>query len=493
MKRQIITLGIANIAEFAIQVFIPIVLVRVLDEISFGEYRLLWLAAGTLLAIVPFGIPASLPYFLPRHDLHGQAVFVRQALFYMATAGILAWLVLGPWNSLLPHSVRTMAGADFAAPLFCALWVFGSTLDILPNAERRIELQAGLIFGLALLRVGAVLTAAVLGGIHAVIGVLAFVAATKALLLLAISTARYGWRLWFGRMTRWLEQARYAIPVGADNAVYLLRMQADQWLVVVLFGSAQYGVYSIGAAALALAGLIRITVTRVIFPEMSKAQAEGDLAKVLSLNSRSNVAVALFILPVIAFIFAAASPLIRLIYTEAYADAIPVLRLNAIASLITVVEMSTVMLVLRQGPFLLRVNIILLLVGLLASYAGSQVWGVPGAVAGVIVGSVLAISLVYARASRLVDLPVSALQDWRTIACIGGAAFIAGLAAYLTLFLIPPTLGHVLAILVSGVVFCCAYLPSLVGLGQWGLVADVLGLAPDSLRHLRKRSGRIIT
>jgi len=293
-------------------------------------------------------------------------------------------------------------------------------------------------------------------------------------------------------MSRWLEQAKFAIPVGAAAAAFLLRLQVDQWLVVFLFGSAQYGVYSIGVVAPALAQIIRRTVSNVIIPEMSKADAEGDLAKVLSLNNRSNVAVALFILPVIAFIFAAASPLIRLIYTDAYADTIPVLRLNAIASLITVVEMSTVMLVLRQGPFLLRVNIILLLVGLLASYAGSQVWGIPGAVTGVIIGNVLAISLIYARASRLVDLPVGALQDCRTIACIGGAAFIAGLAAYLTLLLIPPAFGHVLAILISGVVFCCAYLPSLVGLGQWALIADVLGLTPDSLRQLGERSGRFI-
>jgi O-antigen/teichoic acid export membrane protein len=491
MKRQIITLAIANTWDAAIQLLTPIVLVRVLDETSFGEYRLLWLVAGTLLAIVSFGMPSSLAYFLPRHDLRGQAVFVRQTLFYMATAGALAWLVLGPWNPLLPHSLGKMAGGDFAAPLFWALWVFGATLDILPNAERRIELQAGLIFGLALLRGGAVIAAAVLGGIHAVIGILALVAATKAFLLLAIPTARYGWQLWFGRMSRWREQARYAIPVGADNAVYLLRQQADQWLVVVLFGSALYGVYSIGTIVLALGGIIRATVNNAIFPEMSKAEAEGDVAKVLSINSRSNVAVALLVFPMLAFIFAATNPVIRLIYTDAYAGAVPVLRLNVVAFLVAIMEMSTVMLVLRQGPFLLRTSIVFVAVGLLSSYAGSQLWGMPGAAVGAIVGNSLAISVLYARASRLVALPVRALQDWRTIARIGGAAIIAGVVAYVTLLLIPPALGRFLAILISGAVFCCAYLPSLIGLGQWGLVAEVLSLPPDFLRQLRKPSKRI--
>ncbi len=491
MRRQFITLGVANISDFAVQLFTPVVLVRVLDEVGFGDYRLLWLTAGTLLAIAPFGMTGSLSYFLPRHDLRGQAVFVRQALFYMFVAGLLSALVLSPLNPLLPGSLGALAQSPFTATLFWALWVFSSTLDILPNAERRVDLQAGLIFGLAMLRGGAVIAAAMLGGISAVIGVLALLAATKALLLLAIPTSRYGWELWFGRTSHWLEQAKYAVPIGANNAVYLLRQQADQWLVVVLFGSAQYGVYSTGVVALALGTIIRTTVNNVIFPEMSKAQAEGDLSKVMNLNSRSNVAVSLFVFPLLAYLFAAADPIIRLVYTEAYAGAVPVLRLNVIAFLVASVEMTTVMLALRQGQSLLRSSLLSLPVGLLAGYAGSLAWGMPGAMAGAVLGNFVAISVVFASASRVLALPVRALQDWHTIGSIGGAAIAAGVAAYATLLLIPSTLGHALAILVSGAVFCCAYLPGLVGLGHWDLVVRTLALPPDFPSKFGRRPRKI--
>jgi O-antigen/teichoic acid export membrane protein len=476
MKRQVITLGMANMADFAVQLLTPIVLVRVLDEADFGSYRLLWLAAATLLAIVPLGMPTSLLYFLPRHDLRGQAVFVRQTLLYMAGAAALSALALGPWNPLLPESLRTMAGADFAAPLFCALWAFSSVLDVLPNAERRIEFQAGLIFALALLRAAAVIAAALLGGIDAVIGILALVAAAKALLLLVIASARYGRRLWLGGMFRWPEQASYALPVGANSAVNLLGQRADHWLVVVLFGAAQYGVYSIGAAALAVGGVMRAAVSSVIVPEMSRAEAEGDLAKVLRLNNRSNVACVLFVVPVLVFVFAAAGPLVRLIYTDVYADAIPVVRLSVVAFLIPIVEMSTVMLVLRQGPFFLRLNTVALLVGLAASYGGSLVWGMPGAALGLVAANLYGTCVSYARAARLLALPVSALQQWRTIGRIAAAAIVAGVAAHVTLAILPPTLGHLVAIMVSAAVFCCTYLPSLVGLGQWRLVAGLLAV-----------------
>jgi teichuronic acid exporter len=262
--------------------------------------------------------------------------------------------------------------------------------------------------------------------------------------------------------------------------------------VVILFGSALYGVYSIGAVALTLAGIIRTTVTSVIFPQMSEAQSKDDLAKVLNFNSSSNVACALFIFPVLAFIFAAASPLIRLIYTDGYAGAIPVLRLNVVAFVVAAVEISTVMLVLRQGSFLLLASLISLPVGLAASYAASQAWGMAGAAAGLVVGNFVAIFVLYAHASRLLALPVRALQDWRTIARIGGAAILAGVAAYVALLAIPAGLGHLAAILISGVAFCCAYLPCLIVLGQWGLVADLLALPPGLRSHIARRFWSIV-
>ena len=55
----------ANITDFAVQLVTPVVLVRVLDETGFGAYRLLWLAAATLLAIVPLGMSGTLLYFRP--------------------------------------------------------------------------------------------------------------------------------------------------------------------------------------------------------------------------------------------------------------------------------------------------------------------------------------------------------------------------------------------------------------------------------------------
>jgi O-antigen/teichoic acid export membrane protein len=487
MRRQIISLGLANFVELALQLLTPIVLVRVLDEEGFGEYRLLWLVAGTLLAALPMGVASSLPYFLPRHDVNGQAIYVRQAFIYMFIVGLgSAFALISPFNSLLPGALATMAQKHFAVPIFLALWLFASILNILPTAEGRAGLQASVVFGIALLRTGATIAGATLGGIDAVVWGLTLVAATKTVLLLALSSVRYGRHLRSGRTYRVLEHAKYAIPIGLNNAVYQLRLQADQWLVVVLFSAIQYGVYSLGAVALALGSVIRTTVTNVIFPEMSKAQAGGDIAKLLEINNHSNVTVSLFVFPMLAYLLAAASPIIRLVYTDAYADAIPIFRLNVIAFLVAVVEITTVMLVLRQGPILLITSIVSLIAGLAASYLGSQWWGLPGAVFGVIVGNFVGVTVVYARASQLLGIPIRTIQDWRTIALIGGAAIASALVAYVPILLISPGRGHIMEIFISGLVFCLAYPLALFGLGEWRLVENVLAALPQR-RHLSSR------
>ena len=55
------------------QFLLPMVLVRCLDAATFGEYRLLWLAVGTVMALATLNMCGSLYYFLPRSDAAHEA------------------------------------------------------------------------------------------------------------------------------------------------------------------------------------------------------------------------------------------------------------------------------------------------------------------------------------------------------------------------------------------------------------------------------------
>jgi O-antigen/teichoic acid export membrane protein len=149
----------------------------------------------------------------------------------------------------------------------------------------------------------------------------------------------------------------------------------------------------------------------------------------LALNSRANAIVALLVFPLLAFAFVFAEPLISFIYTPQYLEAVPVMRLYIVALVAFVVELNSILLLLKQGPFAARVNAAVLLLALPLSYGGALVWGLPGAALGSVTAVFVERAISLARISRLVGIPVSRLQDWATLAGLLVAAAISALAA----------------------------------------------------------------
>jgi O-antigen/teichoic acid export membrane protein len=142
----------------------------------------------------------------------------------------------------------------------------------------------------------------------------------------------------------------------------------------------------------------------------------------LALNSRANAMVALLVFPLLAFAFVFALPLISLVYTAAYLDAVPVMRIYVFGLLILVVEIQSVLFLMKQGAFAAWVNGLVLALAVPLSYFGAVTWGLPGAALGSVVAlySERAVSL--SRLARLSDTPLLKLQDWSTLAGILAAA-----------------------------------------------------------------------
>src|ERR1700704_4073710 len=88
--RRALSLGAASAFDYVLQFLLPLVLVRCLDTAAFGQYRLLWLAVGTAMAVVTMAMPGSLYYFLPRSESANKRLYINQALLFLAAACLLA-------------------------------------------------------------------------------------------------------------------------------------------------------------------------------------------------------------------------------------------------------------------------------------------------------------------------------------------------------------------------------------------------------------------
>jgi O-antigen/teichoic acid export membrane protein len=344
-----------------------------------------------------------------------------------------------------------------------------SLLDLLPTVEERVMWQAKATVGLAALRAVALSLAAILtrelGPVLLVL--LAFVA-FKVALLLGYVAIHHGLRRPILRWSAFADQLRYAAPIGAAGALYGLRSQADQWVAAALFSVGTFASFSIATVLGPLVHLCRQSVFHTFLPSLSRLQAAGDIPGMLKLNTRAGVMVGAVVYPLLAFAFVFAEEIVTIIYTAAYVDAAPVMRVFIVGFAGLVVDLGSTMLVLRQGVFIMRVSLVTLALSVALSWFSAHAFGLPGAA----VGSVTAIYVDYVvilrRLALFTGVPVRQLQDWRALGLLVLFAAFAAAIAWSIVDRYFAASGPLARVIVGGTLVAAVYgaMAALAGIGR---------------------------
>ncbi|HET7670582.1 MAG TPA: oligosaccharide flippase family protein, partial [Burkholderiales bacterium] len=461
--RRALSLGAVKAFDQALQFLLPVVLVRCLDAHTFGEYRLLWLAIGTVMALAPFSMPHALYYFLPRSDAEKRRLYVHQTLAFLAVTGLACALIVSPLNPWLPPTIEPLMKYGALVPAFIALWVVSALLEFLPTIEERVPLQAYANISVAVTRAVLVAGAAWLTGDMALIlWLLLAVVLLKLGLLFAYIGRFHGWRRpWFNRAV-FAGQLRYTAPFGFSSGFYVLRGQADQWVAASLFTLHSFAAFSIAAILGQLVNLFRTSVLEAFMPSMSRMEAAGDVRAMMQMNARANAMVGMLLFPLLGFAFAFAEELVTLVYTDSFVDAAPVIRVYILAMLPLIIEYNSVMALTRQGMFVLRTNLLMLVFAVPLSWAGGVHLGLAGAALGSAVSLYIDRLIFLRRIAVVSGVPVREQQHWRALGRYLAWAVLATLAAWLVGDKLFAASSIVVQLAMAGVVLALVY-----GAGNW--------------------------
>ncbi|HEU4645423.1 MAG TPA: hypothetical protein VFS80_07650, partial [Burkholderiales bacterium] len=444
--------------EVALQFLLPVVLVRCLEPDAFGEYRLLWLAVGTVMAILTQAMPGSLYYFLPRSGAEEKRLYVNQALLVLGAAGALAAWAVSPWNPWLPDKLAGLARHEFVVPAFVLLWVMASLLDLLPTVEERVAFQVRATAGLAALRALALSAAAALTGeLAPVLAVLLAFVACKVGVLLWYIARHHGLRGPWLRPRALARQVGLVAPFGAASALYSLRLQADLWAAAALHTVASFAAFSIGAMLAPLITVLRKSVSHAFLPSMSRSQAAGEVRAMLELNSRANVMVGAAALPLLAFAFAFAEEAVTLVFTAHYLEAAPVMRVYIVGLAALVVELASLTFLLQQGGFVLRLSAAALALSVALSVLGALAFGLPGAALGSTAAVYLDAAVTLRRLAQRTGVPLGELQDWRALGLLAAFAALAAALAWTFVQHLLPHAAPVVRLAAGGLAHAAAY------------------------------------
>jgi O-antigen/teichoic acid export membrane protein len=473
LERRAFSLGTANAVDYALQFLLPIILTRALDAHDFGRYRMLWLAVGTLMTVAPLFMPQSLYYYLPRADRAAKRLYINQTLVFMTLTGLLAAFLVSEWNPFLPSSIAALAtGQAPLVPMFVLAWIVASLLDVLPTVDERVSWQARAVIALSATRtiaLGAV--ALVTHDFVAVIWTLLAFTVLKLAVLVYYIAIEHGLGGPLLKPRTFAEQVCHAAPFGFGGTLFGLRMQADQWIAAALFPMTLFASFSIAAVLGPMVNLVRQSVNHVFLPSMSRLHSGGEVKATIAMNSRANALVAMLVYPLLAFAFVFAEPLITVVYTPTYVDAAPVLRLYVVGLLAFVIELNSLLLLLKQGGFAARVNAAALVFSVPLSLWGALRFGLPGAALGSVAMIHAERVLSLRRVARITGEPFSRLQDWPKLGALLASSALAAAAAGLLAH--AWTLSAVNSLVVGAACMALAYPAALCLTGQRALITGL--------------------
>jgi len=121
---------------------------------------------------------------------------------------------------------------------------------------------------------------------------------------------------------------------------------------------------------------------------------------------------------------------VTIVYTAAYVDAAPVMRVYIVGLAALVVELATIIMLLRQGAFMMGVNLVALVLSVALNWFSAQHFGLAGAAMGGVTAIWLDRIATLWRIALRTGVPFRRLQDWRTLGLVMLFAALAAVLAW---------------------------------------------------------------
>ena len=414
------------VAAFAI----PMVLVRIFDQSEFGTYKQLFLIFSTLFGIAQVGMAESLFYFLPAAPARCGR-FVLNAMFALGAAGCVCLLALWTGERLIAEWLNNTALTGYLPLIgvYLLLMLMAAVLEIVMTA-RKCHLAASFTYAASdMLRAGLYLLPLIFAAQlkWLIFGAIAF-ASLRITATVAYLLREYGAGLRFD-LVLLRRQLGYAIPFGLAVLIEVVQANYHMYAVSYHFDAATFAVYAVGVLQIPLFDFMMTSTANVMMVRMREKLEAGNHVAVLEIWRDTTRKLALIFVPMVGGLLVVAEELIVILFTDAYADSVPVFMVWTGTLLMMSVLTDAVLRVYAQTRFLVFLNLVRLALVVVLVGVFLKAFGVLGAVWVTIAATFAAKVIGLARAMSLMRTSVSKLMPWRELAAVivitAGAATLA--------------------------------------------------------------------
>jgi O-antigen/teichoic acid export membrane protein len=329
-------LTVLNTVVSFVQLFLPLLLVRIFSQDAVGSYKIFFLYLN-ILPLITFsaGFVHGL-YFWTGNKERGREL-VRQV-----------WTILTSYSLFLAFVGITFAGY-FSHLFHCSyqLVVYFSLAgasSLIFSFYEEAWVAAGRVWQSALMKSGfevaraglIALVAFKTRDIESVLLTYTLVNVTKFVVETFIGIRQNIARPIFdSKLSK--EAMNYALPVSTAGFLSAASGSTDSILLSTLLSRAEFAVYSLGCLSVPPLLALEQSVNQVLASRLSRHIAAGDKALAEREFSNTVLELARYLIPSFIGLQIFAEPIITLLFTTRYLDSVPVLRMYALSYLLMII------------------------------------------------------------------------------------------------------------------------------------------------------------
>jgi len=353
-------LTVCRLLNQCMTVISPVILVRILDMESYGQYREFLLYVMLLASFIAMGIRGNLLYFIPKSPQNEARYVTNTTVMLFVSYGVGAVLI---W--LFRGVIVAKTSFDFTLPLIVYLFFFVN-LDFLNSfwlAHKRADVVMYYTLTTVMLRVSVVV-------------VVAYVFRDVSVIIwsmVAVGAAKFAFCLVFLLRKRLLKpyvdwpslkkQLVFVVPLGIGAVILHFNRQIGQFLISARMGAEALALFSIGCTQVPVMAIVRQSLSDVVFPELVERNKK-DTAAGIRLWKKANVMYCFFVFPLFTVLLFFAEPLIEFAFTAEYLPAAPVFRIYLLLMVRQCFEMGSPLRALNQNKHFVMGNVLALALNL---------------------------------------------------------------------------------------------------------------------------------
>jgi O-antigen/teichoic acid export membrane protein len=393
-----------------VQFVTPIFLVRILVPKQYGQYQEFIVYSMLAVSFIEFSVNSNLTYFISRNPQKERQYVSNTTLLNVVFSVVGVAILLAAKGLLL--DLATFDFIDLMA-LYILTYVNFNYLEYYWIAKHLATNILYYSFAMAVARTAVVLAVAYFTNniVYVIYGIVAFQAAKCLFVALYFMSRRLlSIKIDLGVLR---SQLHFIVPLGVASVMLYFNNDISKVIISSQLGPVALAMYAIGSKQIPITGIIRASVSDVIFPQIVKSNVT-DPKEGLRLWKRANVAYTFLMLPIFFVLFLYANVIIITLFTVEYSQAIPIFRIYLLLLLVRdTIEMGSPLRALNQNKFFVYGNVLSLAVNIAFLYVLFKLFGFYGpAIALVITTATLQVFL-GTRIVKAYEIGMDELFMWR--------------------------------------------------------------------------------